>query len=104
MIHLPPGATPASNACPNITGNGKVVKLPEGTCQGDLIITGNANQVIGVGPGKSVVNGNLNLSGNQNQLHGVSVRGNSNISGNENDATGNELSGRVVVTGTGNKR
>jgi len=87
-----------------VTGNGKVIRLPEGTCTGDLLISGNDNQVLGAGKGKSIVAGNLVLSGNDNQLHGVTVKGASNISGNENDATDNELVGQVVVTGNGNKR
>lgn len=95
---------PAADACPVVSGNGKTIKLPAGTCQGNLIITGNDNQVIGEGVGKSIVSGALMLSGNHNQLHGVSVIGSSNISGNQNDATGNELGGQVIVTGNENKR
>lgn len=87
-----------------VTGNDKTIRLPEGTCTGDLLITGNDNQVLGAGKGKSIVSGNLMLTGNHNQLHGVTVKGTSNISGNENDATDNELVGQVVVTGNGNKR
>lgn len=95
---------PALGECAKVGGNGQVVQIPAGTCDGDLIVSGNSNRVTGAGPGRTVVRGALILSGNGNAVSQLTVLSPSNISGNGNSATGTEFRAAVDMSGHDNSR
>ncbi|MGE0706939.1 MAG: hypothetical protein AB7N76_02890 [Planctomycetota bacterium] len=57
----------------------------------------------GAGTGQTVIDGDLEIKGDNWVLRGATVTGSVYIRGNNNDISGLEIFGRVEVRGTGNK-
>lgn len=96
------GATGGAGTCPNVTGNRESVSMPAGTFECDVQVLGNRNSVSGAGHGQTIIKGALHVSGNRNQVSGMSVENKSDVSGNRNDVSGVDFRGGVSVTGSDN--
>jgi hypothetical protein len=106
-VNTPPPASPSqpvsAGPTPKVDGNHRKVELAEGKFEGDLVVTGNHNTVVGQGFGKTIVKGRLLLSGNHNTVSGVTIDGGGTIEGNHNDATKAQFHGDVTTAGNKNQ-
>ena len=75
--------------------NNSTVRLEPGTYRGDLVIDANRVTLIGAGTGRTVINGDVRITGNSCTLRDVRVRGNVYIEGNNADLTNIIVDGRI---------
>jgi hypothetical protein len=104
----PPSSSAASRQVPvgptpSVAGNHETVELAEGKYEGDLVVGGNHNTVIGAGYGKTIIKGKLLMSGNHNTVASVTIEGGGTVEGNHNDATKAEFHGDVTTSGHKNR-
>jgi|GEM_PF-4404474 len=83
--------------------NNEVVRLERAVYVGDLVLNGNRIRVIGQGPRRTVIQGQVVISGNSCELHNLTVNGDLILSGNNNDVRGAEVRGRVSSHGNNNR-
>jgi hypothetical protein len=98
-----PSAAPAAAPSPRISGNNTRHTLPPGVYRGDMHVSGNHVVVEGAGPGQTVIEGRLLVSGNNNRVRGLSVTGETSVSGNQNKLEAIEYRGPVRATGNKNE-
>lgn len=83
-------------------GNNETVTLDAGTYAGGVTIRSNKATLQGAGVGRTVIDGNLVVSGNVVAVRGLTIRGNVRLDGNNADLTGAEITDRVVNNGNNN--
>ena len=83
--------------------HGNRAEIDRGYYRGDWDCGAAGMMKNGAGHGESVIDGHLEIKGDNWVLRGVTITGNVEIRGNNNDITGCEVFGRVDIRGTGNK-
>lgn len=83
--------------------SGTTVQLDKGYMRGDWKCGARGYVKQGAGKGRTVIDGHLEIKGNNWVLKQCTVTGNVEIRGNNNDISGLEILGRVDVRGMGNK-
>jgi hypothetical protein len=84
---------------PKVANDHEVVQLPKGKFDGDLVVRGEYNTVVGAGYGKTVISGNLFMSGHHNRVSSVTVEGGGTITGDHNNAKMVEFHSDVTTAG-----
>lgn len=82
--------------------NNSTVRLDPGTYRGGITISANKVTLIGAGAGRTLIDGDINITGNSCTVSGAHIRGNVNVSGNNADLTGARIDGRVQSSGNNN--
>ena len=83
--------------------SGNNVSLDKGYMRGTWKCGARGYVKQGAGKGRTVIDGHLEIKGNNWVLKQCTVTGNVEIRGNNNDISGLEILGRVDIRGTGNK-
>jgi formylmethanofuran dehydrogenase subunit C len=89
------------NTFPGV-GNNETVRLAAGTWRGDIRISSNRATVRGAGQGRTVIAGDVIITGNTVTMTGLTIRGSVTISGNNANLTGADIAGRVSDRGNKN--
>jgi hypothetical protein len=80
------------------------VELEATTYEGDLIVDATSAWIFGAGPERTIINGDLIISGNRNEIRGVRVTGRVRLSGDRNKIIQSDLSNTTIIdTGDGNE-
>lgn len=69
---------------------------------GDLVIRGNNNEIIGAGVGQTVIAGNVLITGNANLVRDLTILGTVTFRGNENTLQNVDYQGAIEDPGNGN--
>ncbi|HAE21373.1 MAG TPA: hypothetical protein DCG47_03485 [Spirochaetaceae bacterium] len=83
--------------------NNSTVRLNAGYYSGNFSIDANSVTLIGQGVGRTLIDGDIRINGNNSVLRQLSVRGNVYINGNNADLSGSKIEGRVYSSGKGNR-
>ena len=82
----------------------ETVELDATTYQGDLIVDATSVWLLGQGADQTIIDGDLIISGNRNEIRGIQVTGRVRISGNLNKIMQSDLSNSAIFdTGTDNE-
>jgi hypothetical protein len=80
------------------------VELEASTYEGDLVVDATSAWIFGAGPERTIIDGDLIISGNRNEIRGVRVTGRVRISGDHNKIIQSDLSNTTIIdTGDGNE-
>jgi hypothetical protein len=83
--------------------HGNLASVDRGYLNGDWHPSGAGLIKEGAGKGETVVDGNVEVKGNNWVIRNLTITGDVEIRGNNNDLSGCEILGRVEVRGVGNK-
>lgn len=83
--------------------HGNRAEIDRGYYRGDWDCGAAGMMKNGAGHGETVIDGHLEIKGDNWVLRGVTITGNVEIRGNNNDLTGCQVLGRVDIRGVGNK-
>ena len=83
--------------------NNSTVRLNAGYYTGNFSIDANSVTLVGQGVGRTIIDGDIRINGNNSVLRQLSVRGNVYINGNNADLSGSKIEGRVFSSGRGNR-
>jgi formylmethanofuran dehydrogenase subunit C len=105
---LPGGTSQSSSRSMDLgairVDNNASIRLQQGTYTGRLVIDANNATISGAGIGRTVIRGDVVITGNSNKVRGLTILGVVSISGNTNDLTGAELdTSKVRARGNNNR-
>ncbi len=83
--------------------NNGTVRLSYGVYRGDFTIDANSVSLLGQGIGRTRIDGDIRINGNNAVLRYLSVRGDVYINGNNADLSNARIEGRVFSSGHGNR-
>jgi formylmethanofuran dehydrogenase subunit C len=84
--------------------NNANIRLQPGTYTGRLVIDANNATISGAGIDRTILRGDVVITGNSNKVRGLTILGVVSISGNTNDLTGAEVdTAKVRARGNNNR-
>ncbi len=83
--------------------NNSTLRLEAGTYRGGLTIRENSVTIAGAGSARTVIVGNMTITGNNCVLRDVRIQGDVRLSGNNADLRSAVIEGRVTSTGQNNR-
>jgi hypothetical protein len=73
------------------------VELDAITYEGDLIVDATSAWIFGAGAERTIINGDLIVSGNRNEIRGIRVTGRVRLSGDRNKIIQSDLSNTTII-------